>query len=445
MAVPAPERPANFYRLYPGLEEINYYRTGGYHPVHIGDIMHDRYRVINKLGYGGYSTVWLVKDLHLDRYAALKILAAEAPNSAAEADVLRHLKAVQASSPGIPGGEFVVRVFDEFTVDGPNGTHQCFVTEVLGPHLELQPIGTDDWRYPIDMAKRMVAQIAHGVAYLHRIGIVHGDLHLGNILMHAPAMENLSDHDVQTYFGEPRSGTPECNGRYSHLKHAPDPHVPRYVVSDDLSDELFALYFSTVHIKICDFGEAFLWHGAPQQRDLRTPTAHAAPEILFRDPVTPAVDVWSTAILAHCLLSGVYPFDPEPIGAVVHELAVKWGKLPDRWWAEWSARAEWYDDDDVYIGKVPRDLLERDMWELRITQRMEGPADEIVGLEALERRMLCYRVENRISADGVVRAISAGWLEGGEELRRQIRVYVGSVLDLRKNAFVFRPASKTAA
>ncbi|KAH7907716.1 kinase-like domain-containing protein [Hygrophoropsis aurantiaca] len=139
MATTAPERPADFYRLYPDLENINYYRKGGYHPVHIGDIMHNRYRVVNKLGYGAYATVWLVKDLDSGQYASLKIIAAEATNSASEIAVLRHLKAAQASSPGIPGGEFV----------------------------------------------RMVAQIAQGVAYLHRIGIVHGDLHLKNILLYA--------------------------------------------------------------------------------------------------------------------------------------------------------------------------------------------------------------------------------------------------------------------
>lgn len=39
------------------------YRSGGYHPVYIGDIFNDRYKVLNKIGYGRYSTVWLVKDL----------------------------------------------------------------------------------------------------------------------------------------------------------------------------------------------------------------------------------------------------------------------------------------------------------------------------------------------------------------------------------------------
>lgn len=38
------------------------YHAGGYHPVYIGDIFNSHYIVCNKLGYGVYSTVWLVRD-----------------------------------------------------------------------------------------------------------------------------------------------------------------------------------------------------------------------------------------------------------------------------------------------------------------------------------------------------------------------------------------------
>lgn len=38
------------------------YRSGGFHPVYIGDVFNDRFKVLNKIGYGQYSTVWLVKD-----------------------------------------------------------------------------------------------------------------------------------------------------------------------------------------------------------------------------------------------------------------------------------------------------------------------------------------------------------------------------------------------
>ena len=39
------------------------------------------YEVVHKLGYGGFSTVWLVKDKKQGQYAGIKILRAEAPTS----------------------------------------------------------------------------------------------------------------------------------------------------------------------------------------------------------------------------------------------------------------------------------------------------------------------------------------------------------------------------
>jgi serine/threonine-protein kinase SRPK3 len=58
-------------------ESLARYCPGGYHPVQIGDSFKDgAYKVVNKLGYGQYSTVWLVQDtrsvhLHEHRFPAL--------------------------------------------------------------------------------------------------------------------------------------------------------------------------------------------------------------------------------------------------------------------------------------------------------------------------------------------------------------------------------------
>jgi serine/threonine-protein kinase SRPK3 len=39
------------------------YKLGGFHPVRPGDVYdHGRYKVVRKLGFGAYSTVWLTED-----------------------------------------------------------------------------------------------------------------------------------------------------------------------------------------------------------------------------------------------------------------------------------------------------------------------------------------------------------------------------------------------
>lgn len=49
------------------------YKIGGYHPVHVGEVLLDRYVIIQKLGWGHFSTVWLTKDLKYNSYVALKV------------------------------------------------------------------------------------------------------------------------------------------------------------------------------------------------------------------------------------------------------------------------------------------------------------------------------------------------------------------------------------
>jgi serine/threonine-protein kinase SRPK3 len=43
-------------------EGIYRYLPGDLHPVSLGELYNNKYLVLRKLGYGRYSTVWLVQD-----------------------------------------------------------------------------------------------------------------------------------------------------------------------------------------------------------------------------------------------------------------------------------------------------------------------------------------------------------------------------------------------
>ena len=44
-------------------ETVPSYKAHKFYPVRIGETIHERYRVLGKLGYGSGSTIWLCRDL----------------------------------------------------------------------------------------------------------------------------------------------------------------------------------------------------------------------------------------------------------------------------------------------------------------------------------------------------------------------------------------------
>ena len=86
-------------------------RSRGYHPLKIGDDLDDgRYRLVDKLEYGGYSSVWLARDSRGARYVVVKVITADVSSYTPEAGLLYSL----GEAPAIPGREIVPPLLDEF-------------------------------------------------------------------------------------------------------------------------------------------------------------------------------------------------------------------------------------------------------------------------------------------------------------------------------------------
>lgn len=57
------DRDGPFYPCNVSAEPLALYRSGGYHPVHLGDTMQEgRYRIVHKLCWGFGGTIWLARD-----------------------------------------------------------------------------------------------------------------------------------------------------------------------------------------------------------------------------------------------------------------------------------------------------------------------------------------------------------------------------------------------
>ncbi|KAL8730083.1 MAG: hypothetical protein Q9166_004282 [cf. Caloplaca sp. 2 TL-2023] len=76
-----------------GGEYTTTYRKRGYNLTHVGDLYKNaRYKVIHKLGWGGFAAVWLARDQE-NRYVALKIILADKSREKPELTMLEHLAA----------------------------------------------------------------------------------------------------------------------------------------------------------------------------------------------------------------------------------------------------------------------------------------------------------------------------------------------------------------
>ena len=140
------------------VEDAQDYRKGGYHPAKVGDLFHQgRYEIVKKLGWGHFSTVWLVKDLHnKDKegkpvYGAMKIQKSASHYTEAAMDEVKILKQIKSQDP--EGREPVLHLLDWFEHIGPNGKHVCMVLESLGDNL-LTLVKLYDYRgIPMEVAK----------------------------------------------------------------------------------------------------------------------------------------------------------------------------------------------------------------------------------------------------------------------------------------------------
>lgn len=165
-------------------EDPRDYTKGGYHPVKIGDLFHNRYHVVRKLGWGHFSTVWLCWDLVAKRFVALKVVKSASHYTETALDEIKLLRCVRDSDETDPKREKTVQLFDDFKISGVNGTHVCMVFEVLGHNLLKLIIRSQYQGIPLLNVKTIIRQVLEGLDYLHtKCRIIHTDIKPENILI----------------------------------------------------------------------------------------------------------------------------------------------------------------------------------------------------------------------------------------------------------------------
>ncbi|GJJ15342.1 hypothetical protein Clacol_009618 [Clathrus columnatus] len=274
------------------------YQPGGYHPVELEDkFKNGAYTVIRKLGYGGFSTVWLAVESLNKRYVALKIMTAKESSTDTELEMAQFLS---QKADADPKSEYIVPLLDTFMHEGPNGIHRCLVFEAMGPSatvmLEELPENKPKYygkmrpRYPKWMAKTMLTHMLRGLAFLHENGIVHGDVQPGNILFAIENISNVEEKELKQNETIPDTVTP-IHRRDGKV----DKWAPKKVYLEQALYNYVPQSPDLLKVKLSDLGRAFRPSDPPSKPAM--PIALRAPELILGKPLSAAIDIWAFGCL----------------------------------------------------------------------------------------------------------------------------------------------------
>src|SRR5580658_4538760 len=148
-----------------------------------------RYRLEDRLGFGGMSTVHLAFDMRLERRVAVKLLAEHLADD--PTFVSRFQREAQAAARLVHPN--IVQIFDS-GLDERSGRHFIVMEYIEGQ--SCAEILRDDGWVEVDEAVSIIEQACEGLDYAHRHGVVHRDVKPGNLLRAREGQVKLADFGI---------------------------------------------------------------------------------------------------------------------------------------------------------------------------------------------------------------------------------------------------------
>ena len=155
-------------------------------PPNLRDALAGHYTLERELGQGGMATVYLARDLRLERFVALKVLRAEQSAVLGAERFDREIKTLaRLRHP------FVLPLHDSGEAAGSLYFVMPYVDgESLRARLQREP------RLPLEDVATIARQIADALDYAHGEGVVHRDVKPENILLSRHGHAMLADFGI---------------------------------------------------------------------------------------------------------------------------------------------------------------------------------------------------------------------------------------------------------
>lgn len=142
------------------------------------------YVLLDKIGAGGMGQVFRALHRRMDRQVALKILP---PSATRDRDAVERFRREARAAARLAHPHIVVA----YDADEADGAHFLVMEYVAGRNLS--ELVAKRGSLSVEMAVDFVLQAADGLAYAHRLGIVHRDVKPSNLLVDAQGTVKILD------------------------------------------------------------------------------------------------------------------------------------------------------------------------------------------------------------------------------------------------------------
>jgi serine/threonine protein kinase len=166
----------------------------------------DDYELLSLLGRGGFGRVYRVRDLHLEREVALKVLN---PALTQDAEVVERFRREAQLAAGLNHPN-IVNIYD---IAGRFGLIWYTMELINGPNLAQ--LVEREGPLPMDRVLRLLREALSALAHAHGTGLVHRDIKPENILIDPSGSVQITDFGLALalrgkYGGATsQSGTPQ--------------------------------------------------------------------------------------------------------------------------------------------------------------------------------------------------------------------------------------------
>ncbi|MDY5785606.1 protein kinase domain-containing protein [Corynebacterium sp.] len=150
------------------------------------------YRLQWIIGHGGMSTVWLADDRVNDREVAIKVLR---PEFSSNEEFLTRFRNEALAAEGINSPN-VVATYDYREVQTSAGYSMCFIVMEYIRGESLADLIAREGKLDEALALDVLEQATHGLAVIHRMGLVHRDIKPGNLMITQNGQVKITDFGI---------------------------------------------------------------------------------------------------------------------------------------------------------------------------------------------------------------------------------------------------------